>query len=129
VSESRQNFSEQFFKLVIFSQFCSQFAKKKKNCFFVTNFSHSQFVCLLQLQSGCILPSVKLFVGKSSANKQCMYNGCVQHAKNNFLCFFWRARVCWPLLRPVFLRDVWIRTQRAAVASRRAIPTHFPLIG
>jgi hypothetical protein len=28
-----------------------------------------------------------------------------------------------------FLRDVWIRTQSAAVASRRAIPTHLPLMG
>ncbi len=43
-------------------------------------------------------------------------------------CLFFgggRARVCWPLLclcRPfsIFLRGVWIRTQRAAVASRRA---------
>jgi hypothetical protein len=28
----------------------------------------------------------------------------------------------------VFLRDVWIRTQRAAIASRRAtnLATHFP---
>jgi hypothetical protein len=48
------------------------------------------------------------------------------------LYFFWRARVCWPLLAYVvhfvFLRDVWIRTQRAAVASRRAtnLPTHLP---
>ncbi len=39
-----------------------------------------------------------------------------------FSIFFWRARVCRPLLclcRPfmIFLRDVWIRTQSAAVAS------------
>jgi hypothetical protein len=41
-----------------------------------------------------------------------------------FKNIFWRARVCWPLrclCRPfVFLGDVWIRTQRAAVASRLA---------
>jgi hypothetical protein len=39
------------------------------------------------------------------------------------IIFFWRARVCWPLLCYVayfvFLRDVLIRAQRAA-ASRRA---------
>ncbi len=45
-----------------------------------------------------------------------------------FIYIFWRARVCWPLLcccRP-FFRDVWIRTQRAAIESRRAanFPTH-----
>jgi hypothetical protein len=46
---------------------------------------------------------------------------------------FWRARVCCPLhclCRPfcIFLRDVWIRNQRAAVASRRAtkLATHLP---
>ncbi len=38
---------------------------------------------------------------------------------------FWRARLFWPLhcfcrlFVIFFLRDVWIRTQRAAVASRR----------
>ncbi len=44
-----------------------------------------------------------------------------------FFCpFFWRAKACWPLLclymAPifVFLTNIWIRTQRAAVASRRA---------
>jgi hypothetical protein len=47
--------------------------------------------------------------------------------------FFWRARVCWPLLcllyvaHFVFLRDVWIQTQRPvqSIASRCAI-THLP---
>ncbi len=40
--------------------------------------------------------------------------------------FLMGFRVCWPLLwllfvsHFVFLRDIWIRTQRAAVASRRA---------
>ncbi len=42
--------------------------------------------------------------------------------------------VCWPLLclcRPfVFLKDVWIRTQRAAIANRLDInlATHPPII-
>ncbi len=40
-----------------------------------------------------------------------------------YLLFFWRVRVCWPtpyayVAHDIFLRDVWIRTQRAAVASR-----------
>jgi hypothetical protein len=38
-----------------------------------------------------------------------------------FFTFFWRAKMCWPLLclcRPFCIfRDVWIRTQRATVAS------------
>jgi hypothetical protein len=43
---------------------------------------------------------------------------------------FWRAIVCWPLLRfcrpYCILRDVWIRTHRASVSSRRAtnLATH-----
>ncbi len=41
--------------------------------------------------------------------------------------------MCWPLLFAyvadfIFLRDVWIRTQRAAVASSRAIPTLNPYL-
>jgi hypothetical protein len=50
----------------------------------------------------------------------------------NFWIFFWRASVCWPLLRLgrpfCIFRDVWIRIQRAAVASRRAtnLATHLP---
>ncbi len=40
------------------------------------------------------------------------------HRNYCFTNIFWRARVCWPLL--VFLRDVWILTRRAAVASSRA---------
>ncbi len=47
-----------------------------------------------------------------------------------FLYIFWRAGVRWPLYvaQFVFLRDVWIRTQRTAVASRCAtnLATHFP---
>ncbi len=49
-----------------------------------------------------------------------------------FLHIFWQARMRWPLLslcRPFsILKDVWIRTQRAAVASRCAInlSTHLP---
>ncbi len=53
---------------------------------------------------------------------------------SNFSVYFWRARVATPLLISptyffVFLRDVWIRTQRAVVASRRAtinLATHLP---
>jgi hypothetical protein len=47
-----------------------------------------------------------------------------------FCIFFWRARVCWPLLCYVvlfvFMRYVWIRTQRVAAASRCAtnLATH-----
>ncbi len=56
---------------------------------------------------------------------------------NIFFCtyIYWRARMCLPLLcclcRPfLFLRYVWIRTQRAAVASRRTtnLATHLPLL-
>jgi hypothetical protein len=45
----------------------------------------------------------------------------------SYCIFFWQARVCWPLLclchplvnsHCVLLRDVWIRTQRSAGASR-----------
>jgi hypothetical protein len=49
-----------------------------------------------------------------------------------FLYIFWRAGVCWPLFAYVahfvFLRDAWIRTQRAAVASSSAtnLATHLP---
>ncbi len=48
------------------------------------------------------------------------------------LFIFWRARVCFPLLclvtHFVFFRDVWIRTQRAAVAISRVsnLATHLP---
>ncbi len=45
-----------------------------------------------------------------------------------FLYIFWQARVCWcPYgVHFVFLKDVWIRTQRAAEASMRAtsLATH-----
>jgi hypothetical protein len=52
----------------------------------------------------------------------------------SFFCIlFWRATVRWPplcLCRPIFLflRDVWIRTKTAAVASRRAtnLATNLP---
>ncbi len=42
-----------------------------------------------------------------------------------FCLFFWRATV---IAHFVFLRDVWIRTQRAALASRRStkLATHLP---
>ncbi len=51
-----------------------------------------------------------------------------------FCLFFWRAIECddghsfASVANIVFLRDVWIRTQRAAVASRRAtnLATHLP---
>ncbi len=49
-----------------------------------------------------------------------------------FLYIFWRARVCWHpfayVAHFVFLRDVWIRIQRAAAASRCAtnLATHLP---
>ncbi len=52
---------------------------------------------------------------------------------NTFLYIFRRARVCVGhayayVALSVFLRDVWIRTQRAAVESRRAtnLATHLP---
>jgi hypothetical protein len=55
-----------------------------------------------------------------------------------FFFFFLRVRVCSPLFFAfvahfVFLREVWIRTQRAAIASRRAtthlhnLATHLPI--
>ncbi len=125
-------FLSNYSNLWYFRNFVVQFAKMKKDlllCYLLPIFRHSQSVCLLQLQSVCVLPPVKLFVGKSFANKQCMYHGCIQYAKNMFYVFFWRATACWPLLRPIFFRDVWIRSQSAAVASRRAIPTHLPLMG
>jgi hypothetical protein len=47
--------------------------------------------------------------------------------------FFWRARECFGhsfahVAHFVFLRDDWIRTQRAALARRRAtnLATHLP---
>jgi hypothetical protein len=48
-----------------------------------------------------------------------------------FFYFLWRARVCWPLLflcraHLWFLRDVWIRIQRATVASWRAFNLRHP---
>jgi hypothetical protein len=51
-----------------------------------------------------------------------------------FFVYFLQARVCWPLpcllyvAHFVFLSDVWIRTQRAALASMRAtnLATHPP---
>ncbi len=47
-----------------------------------------------------------------------------------FCIFFWRARMCLPLLclrrHFVFLRDVWIRTQKAAFASRRSYQLSHP---
>ncbi len=50
---------------------------------------------------------------------------------NSFFVYFWRARVCWPLLcfcRP-FCSFLEIRTQRAAVGSRCAsnFATHLPI--
>jgi hypothetical protein len=49
---------------------------------------------------------------------------------SSFLYIFWQAGVRWPLYvaQFVFLRDVWIRTQRTAVASRCAtnLATHIP---
>jgi hypothetical protein len=51
-----------------------------------------------------------------------------------FVYIFWRA-TSWPLkfayvAHFVFMRDVWIRTQRAAVASRRAtnLSAHLPIL-
>ncbi len=52
-----------------------------------------------------------------------------------YVYIFWQARVCWSLHANVahlwFLRDVWIRNQKAASASRRAtnVATHFPKLG
>ncbi len=46
-----------------------------------------------------------------------------------FVYFLAGYRVCWPLHWPLcILRDVWIRTRRAVVASRRAtnVATHLP---
>jgi hypothetical protein len=55
----------------------------------------------------------------------------MSHARDSFFHIFWRARVYWPLLCLCSaLRDIWIRTQRAAVASRRAtnLATHLHTI-
>ncbi len=54
------------------------------------------------------------------------------HRYKNFLYFFcgleWVGHSFAYFAHFVFLRDIWIRTQRAAVASRRAttLPTHVP---
>ncbi len=51
-----------------------------------------------------------------------------------FLFIFLRARVCGPsfvyVTHFVFLRDIWIRTQKAAAASRRTsnLATHLTLL-
>jgi hypothetical protein len=48
----------------------------------------------------------------------------------NFFCIFLAGYPFAYVARFVFLRDVWIRTQRAAVTSRRAtnLATHLPKI-
>ncbi len=125
-------FVSNFSNLWYFRNFCSSIREKENICIILTNFPPFT-ICMfvtIQLQSGCVLPSMKLFVGKSSANELCLYHGCVQYAKNIFLCFFGGLQcVCHSfayVAHFVFLRDVWIR---AAVESRRAIPTHLPLMG
>jgi hypothetical protein len=49
-----------------------------------------------------------------------------------YFVYFWRDRVCWPLLHFVFLRDVWIRTQRASVGGANMcatnLATHLPVL-
>jgi hypothetical protein len=68
----------------------------------------------------------------SSRNKVSFYRE--NHRIDDFLYIFWRAKVCWPLLCLcrayfVFLRENWIRTQRAGVASSHPSPyiaAHLP---
>jgi hypothetical protein len=54
----------------------------------------------------------------ASVNKKNRENYTALHFGKLFLYIFWRARVCLPLFAYVahfcILRDVWIRTQKAA---------------
>ncbi len=62
------------------------------------------------------------------------HTGATSHVIIYFfiLYIFGGANLCWPLhchvAKFVFLRDVWIRTQRATIARRRAtdLATHLP---
>jgi hypothetical protein len=66
-------------------------------------------------------------------NADMFYWGETRRNSFCFCIFFLWAKECWPLLslcRPFcILRDVWIRTQSAAVASRRAPKLTAHLLG
>ncbi len=77
----------------------------------------SALSAMIPLSTGISHPSSRLASGRTRRDSLFIF------------LFFWRDRVCWPLLCFAYgAHFVWIRTQRAAVASRCAtnLATHLP---